>query len=265
MEITVEKMKSEDDPYYFYDCYTVHVESHRILTIVTCCELTAAKWLKDAKKNNNMSSLRNTLVVGFSVERRSDDFTRHGLSDTPYELLYLCIGSHCLVYQLDDPAGYFNYRPSKFLNPFFDDPKVVVVGTGIKAKAARLERDFAVKIKNAVDLNDLAVKGMKRDELDLGRYDLDRLAKAVLGKHMDVVRPKELEWFKERLPYCCHYVEMNERKVMFTTTDAYLCYRIGSQLFSTMIHGNIDSSAAPPPSNKKEKKKDQKKNKKGKK
>ncbi|GMI69495.1 hypothetical protein HRI_000618800 [Hibiscus trionum] len=283
MEITVEKteilvekmgkMKKEEDPYYFYDCYTVNVEGHRILTIVTYCDYTAAKWLKEAKKINNTTSLRNSLIVGFSVERRYDEFTRRGRRDTPYELLYLCTGSQCLIYHLEDPDSYYISRPHKFLNPFFEDPNVIVVGTGIKAKAASLERHFAVKIKNAVDLNELAVKGMKRDELDLGRYDLDRLAKAVLGKRMDVVRPEEkLEWFKERRSYW-HDDEMTESKVMFTTTDAYLFYRIGSKLLS-MIHGHEkDSSAAAAavaaaaaaPSNKKKKKKNKKKNKKGKK
>ncbi|MBA0818685.1 hypothetical protein Gohar_019528, partial [Gossypium harknessii] len=186
----------------------------------------------------------------------------------PYELLHICIGSHCLLYHLNAPDL---YKPPKFLAHFLSDPEVIVVGMGIKDKSSHLEKDFQVKIKNAVDLNELAVKGMKRDELDLGRYDLDRLAKAVLGKHMDVLRPgRKIEWFKRKRPYY-HSAELNDEKVMFTTADAYLCYRIGSQLFD-MIHGKASSAiaaaaavAAAAKSRKNKKMKKGKKNKKGKK
>lgn len=268
MEISVEKVEGSTDVDYFYDSYTVHVGNHRILTVVTYCEITAVKWLKQAKKVNNSKSLPKTLVVGFSVERQNDYYSRYGLLKFPYELLHICIGSHCLLYHLDDPE--FN-KPPKFLAHFLADPKVIVVGMGIKDKASHLEKDFEVKIKNAVDLNELAVKGMKRDELDLGRYDLDRLAKAVLGKHMDVVRPgRKIEWFKGKRPYY-HSPELSNEKVMFTTADAYLCYSVGSQLFD-MIHGKASSAiaaaaavAAAAKSRKNKKMKKGKKNKKGKK
>ncbi|XP_007051231.2 PREDICTED: uncharacterized protein LOC18613773 [Theobroma cacao] len=253
MEISVEKINVKDAN-YFYDAYNVHVEDHRILTIVTYCEVTAGKWIKDSKKAYNSKSLPNTVIVGLSVERHLDDYSRYGLRDTPYQLLHLCIGSHCLIYHLPDRYDYRD-APVKFLNSFLSDPKVVVVGMEIKEKASKLKRDFGVKIKNVVDLNELALKGMNRDELDLGRYDLDKLAKAVLGKHVDVVRPeKKIEWFATGK--WCHYYsdELSQEKVLFTTVDAYLCFWIGSELFD-MIHGNDSSAAGSSKKNKKKKNK----------
>lgn len=114
---------------------------------------------------------------------------------------------------------------------------------GIKEKASKLEKDFGIKMKNVVDLNELAVKGMKREDLDLGRYDLDRLAKAVLGKRVDVVRPdekkKKIEWYvnNEKPSYWC-FPELKEEKVLFTTVDAYLCFLIGSELFDMIQAGS---------------------------
>ncbi|XWS36060.1 hypothetical protein CRYUN_Cryun20dG0050900 [Craigia yunnanensis] len=253
MEISVEKIEGIKDSDYFYEAYNIQVENHRILTIVTYCEVTVTKWIKDAKKSYNSKSLSKTVIVGLSVEREYDEYSRYGLRDTPFQLLHLCIGSHCLLYHLANPYDY-DYFPNKFLNSFLSDPKVVVVGMGIKEKASKLEREFGVKLKNAVDLNELAVKGMKRDELDLGRYDLDRLAKAVLGKHVDVVRPeKNVEWFVMGKRYCC-CDELTKEKVLFTTVDAYLCFWIGSELFDMIL--GIDSSAAG--SSKKSKKKKEK-------
>lgn len=57
--------------------------------------------------------------------------------------------------------------------------------------AKKLKKLNMIEIRNAVDLNELAIRGMKRDDLELGRYDLDRLAITGLGKHYDVIRPEQ--------------------------------------------------------------------------
>ena len=126
--------------------------------------------------------------------------------------------------------------------------------------AAKLERHHGIKVKNAVDLRGMAAEGLKKEgeKLDLRRYDVDKLAKTVLGKHVDVVRPDEkVEWYLD--DECWYYWwelgrEMNPEKVQFATIDAYLCYLLGSELHE-MIHGNEDSFKS------KKKKKEKKKKK----
>lgn len=108
--------------------------------------------------------------------------------------------------------------------------------------AKKLKKLNGIEIRNAVDLNELSIQGLKRDDLDLGRYDLDRLAMTVLGKHFDVIRPEEklYDWWtfvtdsyeEERL---C------DEKVKFSTVDTYLCLLIGTTLLEA-IHGARSST-----------------------
>ncbi|KAE8723428.1 hypothetical protein F3Y22_tig00012385pilonHSYRG00007 [Hibiscus syriacus] len=222
MEIfSVKKMEDIRDPYYIYDAYTVKVGSdHRILTIVTSSELTVTKWLKQAIKIRNNSCLPNKLVVGFSIELKPEYKHYFRVRHTCYYgLIILCIGAHCLIYLLYHPG---DLRP-KFLISFLENPRVVVVGMGIEAKASRLERDFRVKIQNAVDLN------------IGGKYDLDGLVLAVLGKDGVHVRFKKMtEWFKTS-------GELTDAKVLHSTADAHLYFRIAFKLYD-MNHGSESKS-----------------------
>ncbi|KAK9280924.1 hypothetical protein L1049_003815 [Liquidambar formosana] len=209
MEITGEAIKSLDWN-YSYDDYTVYVEDHRILTITTDCMWTTSKWIKDVLKSHRTKP--GTVLVGLCVDREHLNFTKGGFRDSPYQLLQLCIGSQCLLYHFPDP---YDYETLKFLNDFFSDPRVVAMGVDMLSVAKKLKNDYGIMIKNPMDLRSLAIKGLRRDDLDLGRYDLDRLAKVVLGKHMDVVRPEK---------------KVSCKKVKYATVDPYLCFLIGSEL-----------------------------------
>ncbi|KAJ7977721.1 Ribonuclease H-like domain protein [Quillaja saponaria] len=90
--------------------------------------------------------------------------------------------------------------PPKPLQKFFDNPRVIAVGMQMEYVADKLEHIHGIKIKNPMDLRSLAMKGLKREDLDLGRYTLNCLNKVVLGKHMDVEMPvKKMEWFEPKL------------------------------------------------------------------
>ncbi|CAK9152852.1 unnamed protein product [Ilex paraguariensis] len=229
MEMSVEKHEEYDyhykyDYHYRYDGYTVYVGDHRILTIYTESYDTATKWLKEVRKIH-CNNKHNTLLVGVYVDRQFLSYERHGLKDSPYDLISLCIGSHCLIYRLLHPE---HYRTPRILETFFTDPAVIAVGMNMVSVAKKLMWDHGIKFVNPVDLNTMAMKGMKRDDLDIGRYDLDRLAKVVLGKRWDIVRPKQpVEWYERD-------EMLTVEKVMFVTVDTYFYYRIGSELLDMM-------------------------------
>ncbi|PON88748.1 Ribonuclease H-like domain containing protein [Trema orientale] len=231
LEISVSKEEENHpkDHQYEHVAYTVHVDDHRILTVATDCCRTLAHWLKNVLKspcsNIKGGSGKGTILVGLSAERDG------GHDESSYDLLSLCVGSHCLIYHL--PCRY-DYSPNpapKLLNRFFADRRVVVVGIGMAAVAGNLEKHHGVKIGKGV--KDILQDGAR------GKYDLDGVAKAVVGKHVDVARAEhKVEWYmhhwyyywKNRVP---RWKTMTLEKIKFSTVDPYLCYLIGSELLRT--------------------------------
>lgn len=224
-----------------YYSYTVHANHHRILTIATTSSQTLSKWLNDFLKSTATTTNNNHMLVAVSAEHH----TKRGVKDQPYDILTLCVGSHCLIYHLDtreDVQFSRDNAPNKSLRAFFENPRVLAVGIDMEAIARKMERVHGIVIKNAVDLRSMAVERLKEkgEPLDLARYDLDKLAVTVLGKHVDVVRPeKKVEWYDDDSIYHCWWFERELRleKVQFATIDAYLCFLVGSELHS-MIHGS---------------------------
>lgn len=133
----------------------------------------------------------------------------------------------------------------------------MAVGMEMETISKKLEKDYGIKMKNTMDLRGMAVEGLKKagESLDLWRYDLDKLAKTVLGKHVDVDRPEgKVDFY--------YYYWYNIRDVMvekaeIATIDAYISFLIGSHLHD-LIHGGCESSGS-----KSIKKKTEKKTKKG--
>ncbi|KAL3573140.1 hypothetical protein D5086_027044 [Populus alba] len=231
MEITVEMIKeSLKDPYCHYNGYNVHVENHRILTVISGCDLTVSKWIKHVSKTNNdsaSSSSKKSLIVGVSTDKQCISGSKSSENYSPYNILQLCVGSHCLIYHLPHPECYYT---CKSLRDFFSNPKVIAVGVNIKPVAKQLEKEFEIKFEKVIDVHELAVKkiGQELLDLNLSKFDLDNMAKALLGKHMDVVRPEEKAEWSSNTPYCMYY-EYHEQ-VKLATVDAYLCFLMGWEL-----------------------------------
>lgn len=236
LDISIEAMdnSSDNSQSHRYQAYTVHVDDHRILTVVTFSDQILSKWLNDLLKATKNSNNNHPLLVAVSAECES----KRGLRDGPYDILILCVASHCIMYHL--PEG---EAAPKSLRAFFENRRVVAVGMEMEAVARKLEREHGIAMKNAVDVRGLAVEGLKKEgeHLDLWRYDLDKLAKTVLGKHVDVVRPlHKVDW------YCfdySHYYWWWEReltldKVQLVTVDSYLFFLLGSHL-----HRKINDSS----------------------
>ncbi|XLR17166.1 hypothetical protein S83_045104 [Arachis hypogaea] len=204
--------------------YTVYADDQRVLCINTTSSQTLSKWLTNLLK----STPKNTPVI-----------VGRGVKDHGYDFISLCIGSHCLLYplllQADSYKAKQNPRP---LCDFFVNPRVIAVGMEIEKVKAKMEKHHGIELKKALDLRAMAVEGMKEvgEKVDLWRYNLDKLAKTVLGKHFDVVRPEDkLDWYDEESS-CCYYNVYTDEKTMFISIDTYLCYLISFELHS-MIHG----------------------------
>ncbi|KAL7213122.1 hypothetical protein ACSBR2_015768 [Camellia fascicularis] len=128
--------------------------------------------------------------------------------------------------------------------------------------AKKLERNHEIKVANPMDLNSMAMKGLRRDAVDLLHYSLNRLARVVLGKQVFVFRPYryKVEWFQkyDRGNYNWYNPHFSHEKVKFATSEPYLCYLIGSKLLHMM---NCSSPASSSSSKKKSKKNNCKKKK----
>ncbi|KAM1351604.1 hypothetical protein COP2_032274 [Malus domestica] len=152
---------------------------------------TAAMWLKQVLKSPNTKN--DVVLVGFNAD---DKYTgSSGLKEYSYQLPTLNIESHTLIYHIHFTWNYGKVT-SRFLISFFQDPRVFVVSRDMATISWKLKAHNQIEIRNTVDLNELAINGMKRDDLNLDRYDLGRLMNVILGKKMDVVWPKnKVEWF----------------------------------------------------------------------
>ncbi|KAK9938166.1 hypothetical protein M0R45_014921 [Rubus argutus] len=265
---------------YLHDLFTVHVDSKRILTVVTDNEDVASKWLKEVLRSTASNTKPaapgaattfkpDSIFVGLMAEEESVEYGPRPFdpANQPYDLLTLCVGSHCLMYELpyysssywiwnEEPS--FNDAP-KFFKAFFQNPRVVILGTNMAKVTKRLEARHGIEIKNPVDLNELAVKGMQRHDLDLARYDFHRLTMTVLGKQFDVVKTEKLSWNRLDSYYGWNRNsrydsdDLSNEKIMFNTVDAYLSLLICFKLLEA-IDGPGESSS------KKKKKKNKKKN-----
>ncbi|KAE9610215.1 hypothetical protein Lal_00006188 [Lupinus albus] len=259
MEIRIDPIDIPLDNNSRYYAYTLHVDDHRILTVSTNSLQTLSKWLTDLLKSTAKTN-HHPIVVGISAECEIVEYTKRGINDQPFDILTLCVGSQCLIYHLDsrdNPYESRDLRPNKPLRAFFDNPNVVAVGMEIDAVAKKLARHHGIEIKNAVDLRALAAK--KEEHLDLARYNLDKVAVTVLGKHFDVVRPeKKVEWYEDDImKWNC---ELTVEKVQFATVDAYLCFLVGSEMNDVMIYGGSGTENDEAKAKKKNGKREKKKN-----
>lgn len=263
MDLTAVKLKNEDINYSHED-YTVHVGTHRILTVTTRCYYTATKWITEVQKFYRNKS--GPLLVGLHPSTNTLNPTYYRENTTtnpkkiPYDLLTLCIGSNCLLYHLPNPYDY--NTPNAFLD-FFANPNVIVVGVNMSSFAKKLDEIHEIKITHKMDLNEMAERvmvGGKKEYPGLGGCSLDRLAEVVCGGDVWVDRPEgEVEWYVDdgrRWFYCGgDGAELTCEKVKYATLDAYFCYMVGDELLRKMRESASSASS----SSKKEKKKNKKK------
>ncbi|GMN52227.1 hypothetical protein TIFTF001_021363 [Ficus carica] len=233
MEITVTSAMEPDDRKNGYDAYSVHISDHRILTIVTASDNNLSKWLKNVLKSSPNTKSGDTILVGISAYRQT------GGDFSPFNLLSLCVGSHCLFYRFPNLCYDDKFNP-KSLNAFFQNPRVVAVGFDAVSLAKKLEKLHGITIKNAVDVRDVPNRGLPNLNVDFRRRNLDEIARAVIGRHMEVIRPekKTVPWFTHHYTY--YYYNplvpktLTDDQIKFSTLDPYLSFLIAFELIEAV-------------------------------
>ena len=134
---------------------------------------------------------------------------------TKIAILALCDSNQCLIVQLP----LLDYIPRSLMN-FLRLPNFTFVGIGIIENVLRLEKDYGIGCKNAVELGPLAVKVMKKPRL-IG-CGIDELAREI-DKH-SLERPTSTvfdDWGNEFL---------NKKEIKCATVNTYAYHKIGNKL-----------------------------------
>ncbi|XP_030529243.1 Werner Syndrome-like exonuclease [Rhodamnia argentea] len=152
------------DPYNLYD---ISFYGFRVRTVLTHSPTRASSWLSSRGSQPRL--------IGLDVQWRTD----FGPDDNnPPVVLQLCVGTHCLIFQI-------LHAPEipQALADFLRNPRHVFVGVGIDQIVERLRCDYGLAVATAVDLRALAARELGREELR--RAGLEELAREVLGRAIE--------------------------------------------------------------------------------
>ncbi|RDX68590.1 Werner Syndrome-like exonuclease, partial [Mucuna pruriens] len=196
-------------PYDTHNLYDVTFHTNTIHTLLTSDPSFVDTWL-----SNNTHS-RSGLMVGLDIEWRPN--TQRNM-DNPVATLQLCVGPHCLVFQiLHSPS----VPPS--LVSFLADPNVTFLGVGINADVEKLLEDYNLHVASVRDLSSLAAE--KLGDRELNRAGLKTLGLRVLG--LEVEKPQRISRSRWDNPW------LTAQQVQYATVDAFLSYEIGRRLISS--------------------------------
>ncbi|XP_007255315.3 Werner syndrome ATP-dependent helicase homolog [Astyanax mexicanus] len=169
------------------------------------------------------SSLAPGSAVGFDLEW-PPSFTKG--KSKKVALVQLCASEEkCYLFHLSSMTGF----PSG-LKMFLEDENIKKVGVGVEGDMWRLMSDYDIKLKNFVELSDLANEKLKCVE----KWSLDGLVKHLFKKRL----------YKDRGVRCSHWddFELTEEQKRYAATDAYAGLIIHQKL-EKMV--SSDALAAP--------------------
>ncbi|CAI8584691.1 unnamed protein product [Vicia faba] len=161
-------------------------------------------------------------VIGFDVElsmcedKVSEEETR---DDSECATLHLCNGISCLIVQL----CHLDSIPTSLLN-FLRLPDYTFVGVGINHNLVKLEKDYGIRCRNAVELGPLAATLKKLPRL--GFCGVDELAFAVNKLDLGNYRPLTTlykNWGQSNF---------GKKLAKLATVNVYSYYMIGNTLLS---------------------------------
>ncbi|TVU49142.1 hypothetical protein EJB05_00436, partial [Eragrostis curvula] len=145
-----------------------------INTMVTKSYEAGYDWIQEVRGDH-----REHLVVGLDTEWRAVYWPGEGIKRMQTALIQLCVGSRCLVYQIHHANNVY----PKILKDFLECPHCKFIGADVKQDTTRLENDYGIFVRNAVDLQPIGISmgiGTKR-----WRPSLEKLAKRLLLADMD--------------------------------------------------------------------------------
>ncbi|CAO2824108.1 unnamed protein product [Amaranthus hypochondriacus] len=192
------------------DFYQISFFHHTIKTIVTSNPTEVVNWI------NSIESIHLhhlcELVVGLDVEWRpyfDDRFPN------PVSVLQLCVGHHCLVFQIlhatEIPQALFD---------FLRNWNYTFVGVGVSDDAQRLYTDYKLEVSKTIDLRSVA--SIRSSEEKYRRAGLTVLAKAALSLDYNKLKRITLsDWSEPNLSI---------EQIAYAAIDAFLSFEIGRSL-----------------------------------
>ncbi|WVY92236.1 hypothetical protein V8G54_037750 [Vigna mungo] len=194
-------------PYETHNLYDVTFHTHTIHTLLTSDPSLVHSWI-----STNVRSHQTGLMVGLDIEWRPN--TQRNMQN-PVATLQLCLGQHCLVFQiLHSPS----IPPS--LVSFLADSSVTFFGVGIEEDAEKLLEDYNLHVVNIRDLRSFAAEKLRDRELN--RAGIKSLGLRVLG--LEFEKPKRISRSRWDNPW------LTPQQVQYATVDAFLSYEIGRRL-----------------------------------
>ncbi|KAK4415778.1 hypothetical protein Salat_2685200 [Sesamum alatum] len=155
------------------------------------------------------------LLVGLDTEC-CPNFSRG--EDHLVAVLQLCVGQHCLIFQLlhtdSIPAS---------LYAFLADPWHTFCGVGVQEDAKKLYDHHSLHVRNVTDLNELITRSVSANDGSENRHmGLSKMALAILGKEM--MKPEQVKLSK----WDSFILDLDQ--VEYATINAFVSFQIASAL-----------------------------------
>ncbi|XP_065127721.2 bifunctional 3'-5' exonuclease/ATP-dependent helicase WRN isoform X1 [Paramisgurnus dabryanus] len=148
------------------------------------------------------STVSSESVVGFDLEW-PPTFTKG--KSKKVALVQLCASEEkCYLFHISSMSG---FPPG--LKMFLEDESIVKVGVGIEGDKWKLLSDYDIRLKNTLELSELANEALKCSE----KWSLDGLVKHMLKKQL----------FKDKVVRCSKWddLSLTEEQKKYAATDAY--------------------------------------------
>ncbi|RZC71393.1 hypothetical protein C5167_034558 [Papaver somniferum] len=216
------------------DLYSVTVNGEKIKITVTKDAATVDHWIEQVYSDykdtldrciNRREYSTENFIVGLDVEWKPAAFGSK-YDTPPVAILQLCVGRRCLIFQI-----LRSEKIPKSLHRFLEDDNLRFVGVGIEDVAFKLEGDFDVSVRKAVDLEDLVAENYRNKELKT--LGLMGLAKVVL-RSGEIEKPadvSESNWSQRYL---------TQAQIESACVDAYVSFKIGNRFRFT--YGRFNGS-----------------------
>ncbi|XVE55285.1 hypothetical protein DITRI_Ditri03aG0146400 [Diplodiscus trichospermus] len=230
-EPTVSEISIEEDQDHA-DTYVVKIDNKFFINVTVCDfypeEGKLREWIREIQAIYGKKNRRN-LIVGFSALCSNGNANNGRRSkgnrvekENPYELLQLCVGSHCLLMEL---CPYRRFP--RVVKEFLYDNRTIVVGVGIERIAEKLEKDReedGLVIRKRVELRKEAEKLFPGNNFE--KFSLEELGMAVFGGEVGFAKPKNIRWWDFRTTGD-HARKLTKQMIKYACAEAFLACKMG--------------------------------------
>ncbi|PIN00252.1 hypothetical protein CDL12_27242 [Handroanthus impetiginosus] len=193
-----------------FQTYAISFYNDEIDTTVTSDCDTVERWINEIPRPN-------LFIVGVDIKYRYDD-----LKDF-VSTVQLCVGSRCLIYQLE----FVDYDFPDVLLDFLANEEYTFVGWDIDYSLTRLETETALDIPRALVVDLMNLAGYRSlNNMDMLEYiffddpDCIELAEMVLEKELEDM-PEEVLMLRWDLR------QLTSEQVKYACVDAFVAFEMG--------------------------------------